>query len=84
MKYPQTVSEARKILGLSPDGPATIPVAEAGRRAYGLSYNRSYEAAKKGAFTVIDVAGRKHVPVIPLAMRMIAERDGDGNPPAAA
>jgi hypothetical protein len=39
----------------------TASIVEVGRVCFGLSPNRSYEAAKRGDFPVLEINGRKHV-----------------------
>ena len=65
-------AQAAAILGLSPDSPATISVPHAGRIAYGLSRNGSYEAAGRGDLEFIQMGRLKRVPIIALAMKVLA------------
>jgi hypothetical protein len=57
-----------------PDLPITISVPVYGLIALGLQKNGSYEAAKAGKIPVIEVQGKKRVPVR-IALRKIAGDD---------
>ena len=67
-----THAQAVAILGLPEDCPAAISIPEAGRVSLGLSRNGSYEAAARGDFEIIEVGRLRKVPIIALAMRMVA------------
>jgi hypothetical protein len=58
------------------DLPITISVPEYGLIALGLHRNGSYEAAKAGVIPVIEVQGKKRVPVR-VALRKLAGDDSE-------
>lgn len=49
---------------------ATISIPEAGSLFFGLARNGAYEAARRGEIPVIEVGGKKRVPVAPLAEKL--------------
>ncbi len=71
VKYPTTVSEARIFFGLPADGSATLSISAAGFAAHRWKKSQSYDAAKHGAFPLIEIAGRRRVPIVPLAIQVL-------------
>ena len=65
-------AQAAAILGLSLDCPPTTTIPDAGWRLAELSRNGSYEAAKRGDIEFIQVGRLKRVPIISLAMKILA------------
>lgn len=49
---------------------ATISVPEAGALFFDLSRNGAYEAARRGDIPLIEVGGKKRVPVAPIAEKL--------------
>lgn len=49
---------------------ATISIPEAGSLFFSLARNGAYEAARRGEIPVIEVGGKKRVPVAPLAEKL--------------
>ena len=68
-----SVADARRVLNLPENGPATTSIPAAGKLLFNASRNRSYEAAARGEIFTIPYGRLRKVPVIWLAMRVMVQ-----------